>query len=98
MTDRRHHHGYEDLDGDLVEAWEREHRNGDRTQVVVLDVNDLNLVVATDVDDQGEPLKAELIDVCLTPDEARGRARVWIENNETGVDNGGGGLRDTLNL
>lgn len=94
----RRRHGYEEFGGETLEVWERQHRNGDRTHVLVVDVDEISLVVATDIDEQGEPLAAELVSACYTADEARERARAWIEDNETGVDNGGGGVRELFNL
>ncbi|ADQ68458.1 hypothetical protein C499_08642 [Halogeometricum borinquense DSM 11551] len=95
---RRHRHGYEEIGGEVLEVWEREHRNSDRTHVIAVDSGEIVLVLASDVDEHGEPLAAELVSTCYTTDEAQERAHAWLKHNETGIDSGGGGVRELFNL
>jgi len=96
--DRRQRYGYEEIGGDVLEVWEREHRNGDRTHVAAIDTGEIVLALASDIDEHGDPLAAEVVATTYTPDEAREQARAWLSNNETGVGDSGSGVRELLNL
>ena len=70
----------------VVAAWERTHKNDERTHVAVVGVVGAYLVLAVDVDRFGrEVIDEQLVDATLTADEAEQRAENWMEENPKGV-------------
>lgn len=85
---------YETVDGDVVEAWTRTHKTDEQTAVAVVDVDEIYLAVAMDIDPEGDVIATELIDSALTDSEAVERAKRWIDDNPKGIkgDSALGGL------
>lgn len=74
----------------VVDSWSQEHKNGDETEVFVLDLRgDQFLAMAVDLDQQGDVLDTQEIATALTEDEATKRAEKWIDDNPKGIADGG---------
>lgn len=69
----------------IVSVRKATHDNGDETVVVAVEAIDKFLVVAVDVDETGEVIDAELVDVTQTSEEAASKAGTWAENNPKGI-------------
>jgi len=81
---------YDEMSNECVESFGTQHRNGDRTYVYVLEAGGRYLVIAAEIDQDSEPLGAELVDAALTESEAVQRANNWTENNPKGLSSEGG--------
>lgn len=76
---------YESVDGEVLAAWSRTHKNDEKTRVTVVDVGGSFLAFAVDVDTDGEVIAAEFIDSSLTDNEAVKKAQLWNEENPKGI-------------
>lgn len=87
---------YDEVDeGDVVASWKRTHKNDEQTWVSIAQVAGKYLVVVVDVDRYGrEVLDEEIVATTYTDEEAREKAKSWMDENPKGL--GGGGLGGLL--
>ncbi len=85
-------HDYSEYEGDDAPeheaSWRREHNNGEVTVVTVRRLEDVHVIEATDIDDDGA-YPSEQVDVTRTREEAVRVAEEWMAEHGKGVKPGG---------
>lgn len=94
-------HTYNPTDARVVDSWAKAHDNGDRTDVIALelDTSQYAVIGIDSYPSDYKPLTTTLIDVLPTEGGARTRAEAYLEGNPKGVDpdHDKGRLRKLLN-
>jgi hypothetical protein len=81
---------YEDADAEVVHSRRRPHRNGETTEVVVIETAEVYIAQAIDLDESQEVISTENIGTALTENEAVAKAGQWAADHPKGVEGDGG--------